>query len=113
MRVCASVSLLLTCGACAQAASSAGSLQVGEGVTATGTVVDRIDDCAFDGICAYMVDTDRGQLTAIWAEGAVPCAGRMDQNIALGDAVDIHAVATAAQQVSMCGAPDSFIQAHR
>lgn len=102
--------VLLVFGACGQPANNAEPVQAGEVVDLSGTVVDTIGDCAFDGVCAYIVDTDRGQVTAIWSEGMVRCEGSLEQNIAVGDTVDIRAAAIAENRVSICASQDYFIQ---
>jgi hypothetical protein len=110
--------LLLALGACGQSAGGTEPLQAGEVVELTGTVVDTIGDCAFDGICAYVVDTERGQVTVIWsrglsiveAEDVPPCLGSLDQGIAVGDTVDIRAAAIAEDRVSICASQDYFVQ---
>ena len=47
----------------------------GEVMTVSGTVVDMVGDCAFDGICSYIVESDSGQYEVIWAEGMMQCLG--------------------------------------
>jgi catabolite regulation protein CreA len=98
--------LLLT--ACGQNSST--TLNIGDEVNLTGTVVDTIDDCVVDGICAFVVDTDRGRINAIWAEGMTRCAGTMDSAIAVGDTVNIRGTVTAADSVSICGGANYFIR---
>lgn len=75
---------------------------VGGTARLTGEVVDTIDDCAFDGICAYVVDTDQGQYKAIWAPGMISCEGTMDEHIVVGDTVEIFGEVTEADSISIC-----------
>ncbi|NOK57685.1 MAG: hypothetical protein GFH27_549303n50 [Chloroflexi bacterium AL-W] len=75
---------------------------VGSTARLTGEVVDTIDDCAFDGICAYVVDTDQGQYKAIWAPGMISCEGTMDEHIVVGDTVEIFGEVTEADSISIC-----------
>lgn len=97
--------LLLT--ACGQSSTT---LNIGDEVNLTGTVVDTIDDCIVDGICAFVVDTDQGQINAIWAEGMRRCEGTMDSGIAVGDTVTIRGAVTDADSVSICGGAGYFIR---
>ncbi|MEM8533142.1 MAG: hypothetical protein AAGF95_20015 [Chloroflexota bacterium] len=75
---------------------------VGSTARITGEVVDTIDDCAFDGICAYVVDTDQGQYKVIWAPGMIPCHGTMDGDIVVGDTVEVFGEVTEADSLSIC-----------
>ena len=102
--------LFLLLSACGQHSSNATALNIGDEVDLTGTVVDTIDDCVVDGICAFVVDTDRGRLKAIWAEGMHRCAGTMDSGINIGDTVNIRGAVTATDSVSICGGAGYFIR---
>ncbi len=106
----ASVLLLGLLAACGPSAADPAPLPVGAEVELTGSVEETIDDCAFDGICAYVVATDRGRVIAVWAEGMLRCAGSLEPGIAVGDRVAIRAAVTAPDRVSICGAPDYFIR---
>lgn len=90
--------------------NAANPLVVGTVVQLTGTVVGTIDDCAADGICAYVIDTDQGQYNAIWAEGMIPCEGQLADNIGVGDTIEANGQATNADSVSICAAPEYFIR---
>ena len=54
----------------------------------TGTVTGTIDDCAFDGICAFIVNES---MEVIWTNGMMQCMGSMDNDIAVGDNVEVYA----------------------
>lgn len=103
--------LILFLSACSQNTGRQPDLQIGSEINLSGTVVDTIDDCVVDGICAYVVDTDQGRITAIWAEGMQRCEGTMDAGINVGDTVTIRAEATATDTVSICSRATYFIRA--
>lgn len=75
---------------------------VGSTARLTGDVVDTIDDCAFDGICAYVIDTDQGQYKVIWAPGMMPCKGTMDDNIVVGATVEVFGEVMEVDSISIC-----------
>ncbi len=105
--------LALLLGACGPAGNAGPvELTVGEAVQMQGTVVDTVDDCAFDGICAYVVDTDAGAYNVIWSEGMtpVPCQGEIDTAIAVGDTVEFSAEVRTADSVSVCPSADYFVR---
>jgi hypothetical protein len=79
-------------------------------VDLSGTVEETINDCAADGICAYVVATEQGRVTVVWAEGMQRCEGSVAPDIAVGDQVSIRAAVTAPDRVSICGSPDYFIR---
>ena len=74
-------------------------------VTISGTVTGTIDDCAFDGICALVVDVAGETVNVIWAEGMLACAGQYDIDIAIGDTVTAYAIARDANSLSICASP--------
>jgi DNA/RNA endonuclease YhcR with UshA esterase domain len=81
----------------------------------TGTVVGTVDDCAFDGICAYVVDTGAGEVNVIWSEGMTMngCQGEIGPNIQVGDAVEaMGAVSTAldGESISVCGDASYYVR---
>jgi len=106
----ASALLLGLLAACGQSSADPTPLQVGADIELTGIVEETIDDCTFDGICAYVVATDQGRVIAVWAEGMLRCAGSLEPGIAVGDTVALRAAVTAPDRVSICGAPDYFIR---
>ena len=104
--------LAVVMGACGQAGATGGANgdngntgeppAVGSTARLTGEVVDTIDDCAFDGICAYVVDTDQGQYKAIWEPGMIPCEGTMDADIVVGDTIEIFGEVVDTDSISIC-----------
>jgi hypothetical protein len=98
--------LLANCGPQAPAPEPA----PGDEIRFQGTVVDTIDDCAFDGICALVVETDTARHTVVWAEGMRQCAGDYAGGVAVGDQVEVLAAVQDAGSVSICGADSYFIQ---
>ncbi|MFP4439278.1 MAG: hypothetical protein ACLFVO_18710 [Chloroflexaceae bacterium] len=105
--------LALLLGACGPAGNAEpAELTVGEAVQMQGTVVDTVDDCAFDGICAYVVETDQGAYNVIWSEGMtpVPCQGDIDTGITVGDMVEFSAEVRTADSVSVCPSADYFVR---
>lgn|GEM_PF-2507234 len=81
----------------------------------TGEVVEVISDCAFDGNCAYVVETDSGeQVTVIWAEGMSPICQNDpfqggDTNINVGDSIDSFGRVIDDNTISACGDPSYYI----
>lgn len=77
--------------------------------TLSGEVVDFISDCAFDGICAYIVETNAGeQVTVIWAEGDSPnCMNDPfnggDTDIQVGDTLEATGRVIDDNTISGCG----------
>ncbi|MEL6408462.1 MAG: hypothetical protein AAFR81_29110 [Chloroflexota bacterium] len=75
----------------------------------SGEVVEFISDCAFDGICAYVVETESGeQVTVIWSEGMSPnCQNDMfnggDTDIQVGDTLEATGRAIDDSTISACG----------
>lgn len=111
--------LVLLIGGCGQSSPSAttptstpavATVTVGEAIQIQGTVVDTINECIVDGICAHVVDTDTEQYTVIWAPGMIPCEGQVEPEIAVGDTVDVYAEVQAADTLSVCTAQDYFIR---
>jgi hypothetical protein len=78
---------------------------VDQEVTVTGTVIGTITDCAFDGICALVLDVDGAEVNAIWAEGMLPCEGQYEDGIAVGEVVEAFGIARDANSLSICPAP--------
>ena len=105
--------LALLLGACGPAGNAEPvELTVGKAVQMQGTVVDTVDDCAFDGICAYVVDTGQGEYNVIWSAGMtpVPCQGDIDTGITVGDTVEFSAEVRTADSVSVCPSADYFVR---
>ncbi len=74
-------------------------------VTLSGTVTGTIDDCAFDGICALVVDAAGETVNIIWAEGMLACAGQYAGDIAIGDTITAYGIARDANSLSICASP--------
>ena len=77
--------------------------------TVTGTVIGTIDDCAFDGICALVVDTDSGVYDVIYAPGMMMCEGSYDGNTLIGDTVEIYGELTEQSTITICTSSDYYI----
>jgi hypothetical protein len=92
--------LLANCGPQAPAPAPA----PGDEIQFQGTVVDTIDDCAFDGTCALVVETDTGRYTAVWAEGMRQCAGDYAGGVVIGDEVEVFGNVQEDDRVSICDA---------
>jgi hypothetical protein len=80
------------------------SAAIGSEVTLTGVVVETIDTCVLDGICALVVDAEDGRYTVIYNVGEGECAssGALDPAIAIGDTVAIFAMVTGNAELSTC-----------
>lgn len=82
----------------------------------TGEVIEFIGDCAFDGICAYIVETGSGEaVTVIWAEGMSPICQNDpfqggDTDIEVGDSIDSLGRVIDADTTSACGDPSYYIR---
>ncbi len=80
-------------------------------VNLAGTVTGTIDDCAFDGICAFIID-DKTEV--IWANGMMQCLGSMDNDITIGDQVEVYAEVplntTRGSQVTICTGEEYYIR---
>jgi len=82
----------------------------GETLNLTGTVTATVDDCAFDGICALIVETDNGTYQVNWAEGMMGCLGEYTGDVAIGDTVDVFAEAREPGTVSICSGEQFYIR---
>ncbi|NDJ52895.1 MAG: hypothetical protein GYB68_07415 [Chloroflexi bacterium] len=101
---------LVACGGAARAGGAAIELVPGEDATVSGVIIGTIDDCAFDGNCAYVIETDDGrEINAIWAEGMLQCEGALDDNIQVGNAVTVRGLARSATDISICPSPNYSI----
>lgn len=69
-------------------------LNPGDTITLTGEVVDTIDDCAFDGICALVVEADGERWEVIYAPGMMMCEGEYDGQAGVGSTVEVYAEVT-------------------
>ncbi len=96
-------------------AQSEGENAVSETRQVSGEVVEFISDCAFDGNCAYVVETDAGeQVTVIWAEGSSPICQNDpfnggDTNIEVGDTLDAFGRVIDETTISGCGDSSYYI----
>lgn len=77
---------------------------VGSEVTITGVVVDTIDHCTVDGICALVIDASDGRYTVIYNPGATMCTNPNvpGEPISLGDTVEVFAVVTGNFELYTC-----------
>ena len=82
----------------------------------TGEVIELIGDCAFDGNCAYVVQTESGEeVTVIWAEGMSPICQNDpfqggDTDIQVGDTIDSLGRVIDASTTSACGDTSYYIR---
>ena len=83
----------------------------------TGEIIEVIGDCAFDGNCAYVVETADGeQITVIWAEGMSPICqndpfnGNSNNDIALGDTIETLGRVIDDTTTSACGDESYYIR---
>ncbi|MCA9884505.1 MAG: hypothetical protein KC546_02090 [Anaerolineae bacterium] len=90
--------------------------QVGEDLQITGPVIDTIDDCAFDGICALAVDTkDYGLVYVIWSEGMTinGCSGQYEGEIGENDEVEAFGQVTElldGTAITICPSADYYVR---
>jgi hypothetical protein len=84
---------------------------IGSEVTITGVVVETIDTCVLDGICALVVDTPDRRYTVIYNVGEGECAssGMLDPAISIGDTVEVFALVTGNGELSTCPSMDYYI----
>ena len=78
-------------------------------ISVTGTVIGTIDDCAFDGICALVVDTDSGVYDVIYAPGMMMCEGTYDGSAVIGDTVEVYGELAEQSTITICTSPDYYI----
>lgn len=83
----------------------------------TGEIIEVIGDCAFDGNCAYVVETANSeQITVIWAEGMSPICqndpfnGIGNNNINLGDTIETFGRVIDESTTSACGDEGYYIR---
>ena len=86
------------------------SLNIGETAAIEGAIVDTIDDCAFDGICAVIVETDQGRITVNWAEGDVPCLGQMDSSLPSEVAIEAFGQVLAEDTITICSDASYYLR---
>jgi hypothetical protein len=91
--------------------SSVTPFAVDTNVAVTGTVVGTIDDCAFDGICALVLDVNGTEVNAIWAEGMTRCEGQYQDDVTLGDTVEAYGIARDSTSLSICPSSEYYIRA--
>lgn len=81
-----------------------------------GTVSEIISDCAFDGICGYVVSSENGDdVAVIWAEGmSLNCSNDMfgdnSRDIVFGDTIEAYGRITDEAQITTCGDDDYYIK---
>ena len=74
-----------------------------------GTVIGTIDDCAFDGICALIIDANSVIYNVIYAPGMMMCEGTYDGNAVIGDTVEIYGELDEQIAITICTSPDYYI----
>ena len=86
-------------------------------ITISGTVSETIDDCIFDGMCAFVIATEaHGNVTIIWSEGDSPnCANDMfgdlaNHTVQIGDIVEAMGRVVSADAITTCGNDTFFIR---
>ena len=84
---------------------------VDDEVSVTGTVTGTVDDCAFDGNCALVLDVDGSEVIAIWAEGMLRCEGQYEDGLANGDVVEALGIARDTNSLSICPSSQYYIRA--
>jgi hypothetical protein len=85
-------------------------LPVDEEITLTGHVVDTIDDCVVDGICALIIEAEAGRYIVVWNQGWIPCEGKMARDIPANTTLEVFGVVTDENTVSICPSPDYYIR---
>ena len=85
--------------------------EVGSEMTITGIVVDTLDDCVLDGICALLVDTLEGRYTVVYNPGEAECPNfaALDMTIGLHDTVEVFAMVTGNFELSTCPSMHYYI----
>lgn len=81
-----------------------------DNINLTGTIVGTVDDCAFDGICALIVETETGNIQVNWAEGMMQCLGEYTGEVTVGDSVEVFAAPVEPGIVSICGGEQFYIR---
>ena len=79
-------------------------------ITIIGTVIGTIDDCAFDGICALIIQGETQTYNAIWAQGMIPCEGQMDNPIPMSATVEVFGLQQDIENISICPSADYYIK---
>ena len=81
-----------------------------------GEVTERINDCAFDGNCGFVIITDDNQeITVIYAEGmSMNCRndmfnGQSNDDIQVGDTIEANGTIINANTISACGDTTYYI----
>jgi len=78
------------------------STQMGEVITLRGEVIGSIDDCAFDGICAAVVASDRGEINIIWTNGMMQCLGEFSENLPSGSQIEARGEVVDSTSITIC-----------
>ena len=82
----------------------------GEEITVTGTVVGSIDECAFDGNCAHVLNVDGAEVNVIWAQGMMQCQGQYDDGIQMRHIVEAFGVAVDRNSLTICTSPEYYVR---
>jgi hypothetical protein len=85
-----------------------GDAPMGEVLTFTGTVVEHINDCIFDGICAWVVESDNTRYTVIYSPGMMMCPNPngIVEEIGIGDTVAVTAEVVGENELLLCNSTD-------
>jgi hypothetical protein len=83
-------------------------MNAGEVLTFTGTIVEHINDCIFDGICAWVVESDGTRYTVIYSPGMMMCPNPngIIEEIAIGDTVAVTAEVVGENELLLCNSTD-------
>jgi len=76
----------------------------------SGIVTGTVDDCAFDGICALIVEAEDSTYQVNWAEGMMQCMGEYTGDVAVGDTVDVFAATLEPGTLSICSGEQYYIR---
>lgn len=84
----------------------------------TGEIVDFINQCPVDGICAYIIETDSGEeVTVIWSEGdspncfnnPFPVNNEVDTFNAVNTEIEVSGIVVDSNTISVCGDESYYI----
>lgn len=76
-----------------------------------GIITGQIFDCIFDGICAYMINSETlGPVTVIWATGMLRCEGILAPDLQIGDKINVFGRQISPDEISICAEPDYYIR---
>ena len=81
---------------------------MGTVLTINGTVIEHINDCIFDGICAWVVESNGIPYTVIYAPGMMQCPNpnAITEEIAIGDTVEVTAEVVGTNELLLCNSTD-------